>query len=126
MSNPSAMEEVERLKARMIMRSFYVMFRTIVDRTKVAPAMLDHYRWIIALEKEGKVFASGPLFAEENAPGVGMTIFRTDNRDDAAAMAADDPFVTAGAATFDIKRWQINEGRLTISVDFSDQSYRFD
>ena len=117
-------EEIERLKARMIMRSFHVMFRTIVDPTKMPPAMLDHYRWIIDLEKRGLVFASGPLFAEEGMPGVGMTIFRVADRAAAEALAAADPFVAGGGATFEIKRWQINEGRVTIAIDFSDQTYR--
>ena len=119
-------EEIERLKSRMIMRSFYVMFRTIVDSTRIQAAMLDHYRWIIDLEKQGLVFASGPLFAEEGRPGVGMTIFRVPDGAAADALAAGDPFVLSGGATFEIKRWQINEGRVTIAVDFSDQTYRLE
>lgn len=119
-------EEIERLKSRMIMRSFYVMFRTIVDPTRIQAAMLDHYRWIIDLEKQGLVFASGPLFAEEGRPGVGMTIFRVADGAAADALAAGDPFVLSGGATFEIKRWQINEGRVTIAVDFSDQTYRLE
>ena len=119
-------EEIERLKARMIMRSFFVMFRTIVDPSKMQPALLAHYRWIIDLEQQGLVFASGPLFAEEGKPGVGMTIFRVRDEAAAAALGAGDPFVTGGGATFEIRRWQINEGRVTISVDFSDQTYRLE
>lgn len=119
-------EEIERLKARMIMRSFYVMFRTVVDPTRMPPAMLAHYRWIIDLEKQGLVFASGPLFAEGGKPGVGMTIFRVVDQAEAEALAAGDPFVSGGGATFEIKRWQINEGRVTIAFDFSDQTYRLE
>ena len=81
---PDPMAEVERLKAAMIKRSFFVMFRRVVAPERLQPVLLDHYRWIIALEKQGSVFASGPLF------------------------------------------WQVNEGRLSVSVDFSDQTYRFE
>jgi uncharacterized protein YciI len=102
------------------------MFRTIVDPAKAKKVLLEHYRWIIGLEKEGVVFASGPLFADESAPGVGMTVFRVVDREAAAQLAFGDPFVTSGAATFEIKRWQINEGRISVSIDFSDQTYRFD
>ncbi len=119
-------DEIERLKARMIMRSFYVMFRSIVDPTRIQPAMLAHYRWIIDLEQQGFVFASGPLFTGEGKPGVGMTIFRAADQAEAEALAAADPFVSSGGATYEIKRWQINEGRVTIAVDFSDQTYRLE
>jgi uncharacterized protein YciI len=126
MTEATYVAEIERLKSTMIMRSFFVMFRTIVEPAKAKNAVLEHYRWIIGLEKEGLVFASGPLFADESAPGVGMTVFRVGNREAAAQLAAADPFVASGAATFEIKRWQLNEGRISLSIDFSDQTYRFD
>lgn len=113
--------EIARLKALMASPTFYVMFREIRDPSRLRPVMLDHYRWIIGLEKQGKVFASGPLTRKEGGPGVGMTIFRADDLAQAEAMAAADPFVTSGAAEFRIDRWQVNEGRLTLSFDLSDQ-----
>jgi uncharacterized protein len=117
--------EIEQLKSRMLMKSYYVMFRRIVDRAKLAPAvLLAHYQWIIALEKQGHVFASGPLFDAGDAPGVGMTVFRAKDFDEAGAFAAGDPFCVCGAATYEIKRWQLNEGRLQISIDLSDRSFQ--
>lgn len=126
MTGGSDAEEIARLKSTMMMRSFFVMFREIVDPAKIAPVLLDHYRWIIGLEQQGKVFASGPLFAAEGGPGVGMTIWRAADADEATALAAGDPFVLCGAATFTIKRWQINEGRIGVSIDFSNQTFHFD
>ncbi len=118
--------ELETLKAAMLKRSFFVMFRTIIDRSRLGPVMLDHYRWIIGLEKQGLVFASGPLFKPDGSQGVGMTVFRVDSFEAADDLAKGDPFVTGGAAEFSIERWQINEGRVTVSIDYSDQTYRFD
>lgn len=120
------MTEVAALKARMIQRSFFVMHRKIVDPGKLKPVLLDHYRWIIDLEKQGLVFASGPLFAKDGGQGVGMTVFRVEDFDVAEALAASDPFCLAGAAQFAVERWQINEGRMTVAYDFSDQTYRFE
>lgn len=119
------LDEINRLKARMIQRSFFVMFRRIVAPERLKDAMLPHYRWIIDLEKQGLVFASGPMFAEDGSPGVGMTIFRVADAAQANDLAAADPFCISGAAEFEIKRWQVNEGRLTVSFDFSDQTYEF-
>ena len=88
--------------------------------------MLEHYCWIIELEKQGRVLASGPVTERGGGPGVGMTVFRCDSFEEAAELAATDPFFTSGAAEFEIARWQINEGRLTVSIDLSDGGYRFD
>lgn len=113
--------EVARLKALMASPTYYVMFREMRDPTRIGAVLLDHYRWIIALEKGGKVFASGPLTRQEGGPGVGMTIFRADGFAEAEALAAGDPFVTSGAVGFRVDRWQINEGRISLSFDLSDQ-----
>ena len=114
------MAEVERLKSLMMKKTYFVMHRRIAAPERLRGALLDHYRWIIALEKQGYVFASGPVFTRDDSQGVGMTIFRANDWDHAEAMAASDPFCICGAALFEIQRWQINEGRMTIGVDLSD------
>ena len=117
--------EVEKLKAKMLKKSYYAMFRTIEDPSRLPPAMLEHYQWIIGLEKANLVLASGPLFRKDGSQGVGMTIFRADDFEHAESLAIQDPFVSAGAVSFDIQRWQINEGRVNVSIDFSDQQCTF-
>jgi hypothetical protein len=118
--------QVERLKERMLKRSFFVMFRQLLDPSKLPDQMLAHYQWIIGLEKRGLVFASGPLFKPDGAAGVGMTVFRVSDFKEAAALAGSDPFCISGATSYELKRWQINEGRVSLSMDFSDQQSRFD
>ena len=119
------MAEIERLKALMLKKVYFVMRRKIVAPEKLGAVMLGHYNWIIGLEKAGQVFASGPVSTRDGKPGVGMTIFRADDWDAAEAMAAGDPFVQCGAADFTIEQWQLNEGRVTMSYDMSDQTTRF-
>jgi len=119
----SAQQEIERLKSRMLMKSYYVMFREVVDRSKIAPVALGHYRWIIGLEKEGRVFASGPLFEADGSQGAGMTVFRAGSIEEADGFAASDPFCTSGAVSYTVRRWQLNEGRLQLHLDLSDQTY---
>lgn len=120
------MAEVARLKALMLKKSFYVMRRRIVAPEKLKAVLLEHYRWLIGLEKDGCIFASGPLFDREDGQGVGMTIFRAADWESAEALAAADPFCISGAAEFELQRWQINEGRVTVAIDFSDQTARID
>lgn len=126
MTTITAQEEIARLKSRMLMKSYYVMFRDVVDRSRIAAAALDHYRWIIALEKEGRVFASGPLFEADGSQGAGMTVFRAGSTEEANALAAGDPFCTCGAVTYTLRRWQLNEGRLQLHLDLSDQTYHLE
>jgi uncharacterized protein len=114
------MAEIARLKALMLKTQFFVMQRQIVAPEKLKAVMLAHYRWIIGLEQQGHVFASGPLTPEGGGPGVGMTVFRCGSFAAARGLAEGDPFVTCGAATFSLSEWQVNEGRMTLTVDFSD------
>lgn len=115
--------EVLALKEKMLQKQFFVMTREMLDPGKLSPVLLAHYRWIIDLEKQGKVFASGPMFEKDGQQGVGMTIFRVDSWEEAEQLAAADPFCEAGAVDFSIQRWQVNEGRVNVSIDFSDQTY---
>jgi uncharacterized protein YciI len=116
---------VEQLKNRMLQKSYFIMFRTMKDPSLIEGSMYEHYQWMISMEKRDLVFASGPLFRKDGERGVGMTIFKVDNFMEAEKIAANDPFVRSGAVCFEIQRWQINEGRINISVDFSDQTYNF-
>ncbi|MEZ5956349.1 MAG: YciI family protein [Hyphomonadaceae bacterium] len=114
--------EVERLKAQMWKKPFFIMLRKNLRIEKSPALMLEHYRWIIGLEKRGVVFASGPTFERSSTLGEGMTVFRVDSFEAAEELAAGDPFVRDGAVSYEIRKWQINEGRMVLTVDFSDLS----
>ena len=51
--------------------------------------MLDHYRWLIGLEKQGKVFASGPMFDKNGDKSAGVTVFSTETWEEAESLAAE-------------------------------------
>ncbi len=116
---------VEALRARMLNRRYYVMMRDPVAGRAIEPLMLDHYAWLIGLERRGLVFGSGPLADCDGRPLGGMTIFRTDTAEEADRLAAGDPFVRAGAMGYRLVSWTLAEGRVTVSVSFSDQSVQF-
>jgi uncharacterized protein YciI len=121
---PNQPPEVAALKEKMWQKSYYVMTRSMRDPSKIKPVLLDHYQWMIQMEKDDLVFASGPLFAQDGSQGVGMTVWRVESFEEADRLAAQDPFVSNGGVDYEIQRWQINEGRVNVSVDFSDQSFR--
>ncbi|MDG2071251.1 MAG: YciI family protein [Pseudomonadales bacterium] len=117
--------QVDALKDKMLQKSYYVMTRQMLDPSKLAPVMLEHYQWMIKLEQDNRVFASGPMFKEDGSKGVGLTIFRVESFEEARCFAKQDPFVTSGAVDFELQRWQLNEGRINVAINFSDQTYNF-
>lgn len=118
--------EIDRLQARMLKRPFYIMSRTAVDGPKFKRALPDHLRWLMDLEEKGLIFASGPAFNRDDTPAPGMTIFRAADFAHAERLAASDPVCLANAAQFQIYRWIVGAGRFSVSVDFSDQTFKFD
>jgi uncharacterized protein YciI len=75
---------------------------------------------MIELERQGKLFASGPF--GDGTKGDGMTIIRAANEDEAREVAMRDPFVVNGIRTFKIEPWTVMEGSLSVTVNFSDRS----
>jgi uncharacterized protein len=55
-----------------------------------------------------------------------MIIIRASNSDEARRIADRDPMHAAGVRTYTLYQWSMNEGRLSITLDFSDRSYRLD
>lgn len=121
----SAEPTVESLRARMLNRRYYVMTRELVEGRSVEPLMLAHYTWLIALERQGLIFGSGPLAEVDGRPLGGMTIFRTETAAEADRLAMSDPFVLEGVMRYRIASWTLAEGSVTVSMFFSDQTCRF-
>jgi hypothetical protein len=62
----------------------------------------------------------------ENEPAFGLIIIRASNSDEARRIADRDPMHAAGVRTYTLYQWSMNEGRLSITLDFPDRSYRLD
>ena len=101
----------------------------VVTRAVAAPEELRkhlaaHLEHQIKLEKTGIMFGAGPLTNADGTPsGTGMIIIRAADADEARRIADQDPFHSLGLRTYTLQQWTLNEGRLTITLDFSDQSY---
>jgi uncharacterized protein YciI len=112
-------DEISSLTGRMIRKKFYVVLSRGGGRDLKA-ILPEHLRYMIDLEKQGKLFASGPF--NQAKSGDGMTILRVDSEDEARSIAQRDPFVLNGIRTFEIREWTLMEGSFGITVNFSDQS----
>lgn len=81
----------------------------------------DHHAYLVDLERAGVLVAAGPCRdAEGWVRGTGLLILRADNRAEAAAIAAEEPYTKAGFRAADIIPWQRNEGNMTINLRLAD------
>ena len=113
----------ETLYASMLRRSLWV----ITTRPARGPGMQDllpaHLDYQVAMEREGKLFGAGPIFEDGgDVPTGGMIIVRADSEDEAHALARADPFHAHGLRRYTVHRWLLNEGAMTVTVRYSDQS----
>jgi uncharacterized protein len=96
-----------------------------VPGTDPAPEMMrKHLERQIALEKSGILFAEGPVMGGESP--YGMIVVRAASREDAQKIADGDPLHAARLRTYVLREWQINEGRMSVKLNFSDGTYNFE
>ena len=107
-------------------RLWIVITKALAPQEELSKLLEAHLQHQIRLEKEGIMFGAGPLSNADGSPtGTGMIIIRADSEADARRIADQDPFHSSGLRTYTLQQWSLNEGRINITVDFSDQSYRF-
>ncbi len=117
---PSATElKIAELTKGMLRLRLFVIF-SFGKGLDLKPYLAEHLDYMIALERQGKLFASGPF--GDGTKGDGMTIIRAANAEEARAVALHDPFVVNGIRTFKIEAWTVMEGALSLTVNFSDRS----
>ena len=120
----SVHDRIQELTQPMLRQKLYVVLST----PKAAPETLTphlpaHLEYMIGLERDGVLFASGPLTSPGGGPrGEGLTILRVGSAEEAAKIAQRDPFYVNGLRDFDIKEWTLMEGSLRLRVNYSDQS----
>jgi uncharacterized protein YciI len=113
----------EELYGAMLRKSLWV----VTTRPARGPGMIDllpaHLSYQIELERAGRLFGAGPIFEEGGSvPTGGMIILRAEDEAAARAMADADPFHAAGLRQYSLHRWMLNEGAITVTVRFSDQT----
>jgi uncharacterized protein len=117
---PSATElKIAELTKGMLRLRLFVIF-SFGKGLDLKPYLADHLAYMIELERQGKLFASGPF--GDGTKGDGMTIIRAADAEEARAVALRDPFVVNGIRTFKIEAWTVMEGSLSLTVNFSDRS----
>ena len=108
----------------MLQTDLYVIFtRAIAPREEIMKMLPQHLERQVELEKQGILFAAGPMEPEDSdKPRTGMIIVRADSFEHANEIAMADPFHAAGLREFEVWNWSMNEGSFTVTINYSDKS----
>jgi uncharacterized protein YciI len=83
-----------------------------------------HLDFMIALEKQGLLFLSGPLTGRDGKFGqFGLSVLNVRTIEEAEKIWADEPFFRAGQREAEFYVWRLMEGRLSLSFNLSDRSF---
>lgn len=113
------------LEPMLKLRLFAVISDAIAPADEILPHVVEHLNYMMDLEKKGILFASGPFVEPGVIVGAGLTILRAKNKEEATQYMDHEPLVRLGLRNYQIHEWELREGRMNVSVDFSSQRYQF-
>lgn len=113
--------DMQRLLGGMINKKLYVAVSKGRCTLELLQAHLpEHLAYMVLLEKQGLLFASGPL--KGGAVGDGLTVYNTRTLAHARRLAEQDPFVRLGLRDFELREWTLMEGAMSFTLNLSDRS----
>ncbi len=113
----------DELTAAMLRQQLFVVSTGPARSPEIARLLPAHLEYQVRIEREGKLFGAGPIFEEgADVPSGGMIVLRARDIAEARAIADADPLHAAGLRSYTIRKWLLNEGAITLTVRFSDQS----
>jgi uncharacterized protein YciI len=116
-------------RSRLLARDYWLIWSR--PAAGVGQAAIDahvdsHIAWLLELERAELLFVSGPLLSgPEVGPGSGITVLRAPDEEAARLIAAGDPFVRAGLRTFEVYRWRLNEGCVSVRVSLGTGTFEW-
>ena len=80
-----------------------------------------HLAYQKSLEERGIMFAAGPNWTsdEKSWEGDRMVVIRASSLAEAKTIAEKDPMHSCGARTFTVRPWFVNEGTITIKLNYA-------
>ncbi len=106
----------------MLQKQLYAVFTTPTNGMGPVMENLEpHLEFQVKLERDGIMFGAGPFWADNEVDwnGEGMVLIRADSLAHAKEIAASDPMHASGARSFTVRPWLLNEGTMTIRIDYS-------
>jgi uncharacterized protein YciI len=115
---------VAELLAPMLKKTLFVAIsRVAASASEIEPFVADHLTYMNALEADGRLWASGPFVQEGVRVGDGLTILATATIEEAQIAMEEEPLIKRRLRTFELRKWELREGRMTISLNASTSTY---
>ncbi len=127
MNTPSELT-ADEMHARMLKKRLWIIIsRPVAPPEELARHLKAHLEHQIRIEKEGIMYGAGPATPPgETRPAFGLIIIRAKDEAEARRIADADPMHASGARQYELYAWSLNEGRINVALDFSDQTFRFE
>ncbi len=109
----------------LLAKRLFVVFSTATKGIGPVMENLDpHVEWQTKLERDGIMFAAGPLSTDDEQywEGDGLFVYRAESRVAAIELAERDPMHSSGARSFTVRPWLLNEGTYTVRLFYSGSS----
>lgn len=81
----------------------------------------QHLLYLWELEAAGKLFAAGPLERLDPKEPTGMLVLAAASKEEAIAIAENEPHHKAGRRVNSVKGWTVNEGRAALFAEMMAQ-----
>ncbi len=113
--------EISREKGYLAKQLYVVHTTPTAGIGPVMEQLEAHLKFQEHLERTGIMVAAGPHWTddEESWEGDGMVVIRARSRAEAEHIAAQDPMHASGARRFRVRPWLVNEGTMTVKLDFA-------
>ena len=125
--NDTANLSLDELREMLKKKLWVIMSRAVKPPEEVARHTRPHLEHQIRLEKDGIMYGAGPATRPgEERPAFGLIIIRARDEAEARRIADSDPMHATGVREYKLYSWSLNEGRVGVTLNFSDQTFRFD
>jgi uncharacterized protein len=114
------------LKPMLKKRLFVALSKAVARPEEMLPFVAEHLEYMNQLENEGKLFASGPFIQDGVLVGDGLTILQTSTLEEAQALISAEPLIKRCVREFELRPWELREGRMTITLNSSTSSFRLE
>jgi uncharacterized protein YciI len=98
---------------------FVVLSMARASAEQMSPHVAEHLEYMNRLEAEGLLFASGPFIQPGVLVGDGLTILQTKTIEEARALMENEPLIKRGFRAFDLRPWELREGRIAVTLSVS-------
>ena len=117
-------KEAARARGSLAFELYVVQSIPAGDVDLLQATLPDHLAYQNAREAAGDLVFAGPMSDETGTQmqGMGLIVYRAESFEAARALADADPMHKAGARTYVLRKWMINEGNLSLNVRLSAQN----